>query len=137
MGVYFLFTRLSSDAWARTHALESLKHQVADCVRGYCPELTWVANFRVPGRESYLDVVEAPYGDAALRLAVLIRNRGFSHVDLQAAELGFPVEASAVMTSVPTSSHPEGAPIGSPGPATAVKAWPWPSDVTLVSNEGG
>lgn len=85
MSLYFLFTRPAPAAWANARSLAPLQHQVADCVRVHCPELTWVANFRMPGRESYLDLVEAPYGDAVLRLAVLIRQHGFSQVEMQPA----------------------------------------------------
>ena len=85
MAMYFLLTRLAPDAWEHAYAYETLEHQVADCVRVHCPELTWIATFAMRGRESYLDIVEAPYGDAALRLAVLIRNHGLSRVELHLA----------------------------------------------------
>lgn len=85
MGLFFLLSTRSPGVPERDLPPEMLERQVAECVRTRCPDVTWLANFRLPGQAGCLDVVEAPYGDAALRLAVLIRSRGHTRVELHAA----------------------------------------------------
>ena len=85
MSLYFVMTSASPDLRSLTLPAELLENVVSDCVRAHCPDLTWLAGFTLPGRAGYLDIVDAPYSDAALRLAVILRERGYARVELRPA----------------------------------------------------
>jgi uncharacterized protein with GYD domain len=76
MTTYVLLTRLSPDALTTPGAVEELNGRVQERVRDACPEVEWLANFAVSGPYDHLDVFEAPDGDTATRVSLLVRSFG-------------------------------------------------------------
>jgi uncharacterized protein with GYD domain len=82
MGIYILLTRPSPDALHQPKSFETLERHVADRVREHCPDVRWLANYALLGPWDYLDIVEAPDTEAAMRLAVLVRSHGHATTEL-------------------------------------------------------
>lgn len=76
MPTYALLTRLAPEALTGPGAVIELNHKVEERVKKECPEVRWVANYAVLGPCDYLDIFEAPDGDAASRVALLVRSIG-------------------------------------------------------------
>jgi uncharacterized protein with GYD domain len=62
--------------------LEYLEGEVMNRVREEVPEIRWLQNFAVCGPYDYIDVLDAPSLEAAIRASVLIRTYGHAHTEL-------------------------------------------------------
>ena len=76
MATYILLTRLAPEAVAEPKFVEKLERKVADRIREHCPEVKWIGSYSVLGPYDYVDIFEAPDGDAATKVALLIRSFG-------------------------------------------------------------
>jgi uncharacterized protein with GYD domain len=73
---YVMLTRLSPDALTSPGAVEDLNRQVQERIKEACPEVCWLSNFAVSGPYDYLDVFEAPDGETATKVSLLVRSLG-------------------------------------------------------------
>jgi uncharacterized protein with GYD domain len=76
MTTYVMLTRLSPDALTSPGAVEDLNRRVQERVAEACPEVRWLSNWAVSGPYDYLDVLEAPDGDTATKVSLLVRSLG-------------------------------------------------------------
>lgn len=76
MPTYVLLTRLSPEAVTTPKFVEKLEKRVAERVRKNCPEVKWIGSYSVLGPYDYLDIFEAPDGDSATKVALLVRSFG-------------------------------------------------------------
>lgn len=76
MPTYVLLTRLSPDAVSAPKFVEKLEKRVAERVRKNCPEVKWLGSYSVLGPYDYLDIFEAPDGESATKVALLVRSFG-------------------------------------------------------------
>jgi uncharacterized protein with GYD domain len=73
---YVMLTRLSPGALTSPGAVDDLNRHVRERVQEACPEVRWLSNFAVSGPYDYLDVFEAPDGDTATKVSLLVRSIG-------------------------------------------------------------
>ncbi len=76
MATFIMLTRLSPDAVVEPRFVEKLERKVADGVRKNCPEVKWIGSYSVLGPYDYVDIFEAPDGETATRVALLVRSFG-------------------------------------------------------------
>src|SRR5689334_8190598 len=82
MGVYILASHISSGSVQSPGSLQSLAREVMNRVREECPEVRWLHNFAVCGPYDYIDVLEAPTLESAMKVSVLTRTYGRARTDL-------------------------------------------------------
>lgn len=76
MATYVMLTRLSPDALAKPESVVELNRRVESRIKKECPGVKWLANYSVLGPCDYLDIFEAPNGDVATKVALLVRSFG-------------------------------------------------------------
>jgi uncharacterized protein with GYD domain len=76
MATYIMLTRLSPEAVSDPKYVEKLERKVADRIRKNCPEVKWIGSYSVLGPYDYVDIFDAPDGDAATKVALLVRSFG-------------------------------------------------------------
>ncbi len=76
MATYIMLTRLSPEAVGDPKYVEKLERKVADRVRKNCPEVKWIGSYSVLGPYDYVDIFEAPDGESATKVALLVRSFG-------------------------------------------------------------
>jgi uncharacterized protein with GYD domain len=76
MPTFIMLTRLSPEALTKPEQVEELNRQVEDRIKRELPEVRWIANYAVLGGVDYVDIFEAPDGEAATKVAMLIRTYG-------------------------------------------------------------
>ena len=76
MATYILLTRLTPEAVSEPKFVEKLERKVADRIRKHCPEVKWVGSYSVLGPYDYVDIFEAPNGETATKVALLVRSLG-------------------------------------------------------------
>jgi uncharacterized protein with GYD domain len=82
MSVFVLLTRLSPQALHQPKSFETLERHVAERVRVRCPEVRWLSSYALLGPWDYLDLIDAPDLDAAMRVSVLVRSHGQAHTEI-------------------------------------------------------
>jgi uncharacterized protein with GYD domain len=73
---FIMLTKLSPQALTRPGAVDELNRGVEERVKRDCPEVKWLANYAVLGPCDYLDIFEAPSGEAATKVALIVRSFG-------------------------------------------------------------
>ncbi len=76
METYIMLTRLSPEAVAEPKFIEKTEKKVVDRIRKACPEVKWIGSYSVLGPYDYVDIFEAPDGEAATKVALLVRSLG-------------------------------------------------------------
>jgi uncharacterized protein with GYD domain len=76
MAIYIMLTRLSPEAVREPKFVEKLERKVADRIHKNCPEVKWIGSYSVLGPCDYVDIFEAPDGEAATKVALLVRSFG-------------------------------------------------------------
>jgi len=76
MATYAMLTRLSPEALTNPGGVVELNRAVEDRIKKECPGVRWLANYSVLGPCDYLDIFEAPDGEAATKVSLLIRSFG-------------------------------------------------------------
>jgi uncharacterized protein with GYD domain len=82
MSLYILATRVAGGSLHTPETIERLEGAVMSRVREECPEIRWLQSLAVCGPYDYLDIIEAPSLQAAVKVSVLIRTYGHSHSEL-------------------------------------------------------
>jgi uncharacterized protein with GYD domain len=82
MGIYILASYISSGSLRSPGSLESLAREVMNRVREECPDVHWLHNFAVCGPYDYIDVLDAPTLESAMKVSVLTRTYGRARTDL-------------------------------------------------------
>lgn len=75
METFLMLTRLSPAA-ADPGSLGKLERKVVDRIRKACPGVKWIASYSVLGPYDYVDLFEAPDGEAATKVALIVRSFG-------------------------------------------------------------
>ncbi len=76
METYIMLTRLSPEAVSEPKFIEKVEKKVVDRIRKACPEVKWIGSYSVLGPYDYVDIFEAPNGEIATKVALLIRSLG-------------------------------------------------------------
>ncbi len=76
MATYIMLTRLSPEAVSEPKFVEKLEKRVAESIRKVCPEVKWIGSWSVLGPYDYVDIFDAPDGEAATRVSLLVRSYG-------------------------------------------------------------
>ena len=82
MSLYILATRIAPSSLHTPGTLEYLEGEVMNRIREECPEIRWLQNFAVCGPYDYIDVLDAPTLESAIRASVLIRTYGHAHTEV-------------------------------------------------------
>lgn len=82
MPAFVLLTRLSPESLHQPRSFETLEHHVAQEVRSHCPGVKWLVSYALLGPWDYLDVIEAPDLESAMRVSVLVRSYGHAHTEV-------------------------------------------------------
>ncbi len=85
MQTFITLTRLTPGSLQSPRSLEELERQVADHVRGDCPEVEWIGSYAVLGPCDYVDIFKAPDCDAAAKISAIVRSYGHAHTEVWAA----------------------------------------------------
>jgi uncharacterized protein with GYD domain len=56
--------------------IEKIEKKVVDRIRKACPEVKWIGSYSVLGPYDYVDIFEAPNGESATKVALLVRSLG-------------------------------------------------------------
>ena len=76
METYIMLTRLSPEAVAEPKFIEKVEKKVVERIRKACPEVKWIGSYSVLGPHDYVDIFEAPNGEIATKVALLVRSLG-------------------------------------------------------------
>ncbi len=76
METYIMLTRLSPEAVSEPKFIEKTEKKVVDRIRKACPEVKWIGSYSVLGPYDYVDIFEAPDGEVATKVALLVRSLG-------------------------------------------------------------
>ena len=76
METYIMLTRLSPETVDEPKFIEKVEKKVIDRIRKACPEVKWIGSYSVLGPYDYVDIFEAPNGEIATKVALLIRSLG-------------------------------------------------------------
>ena len=76
METYIMLTRLSPEAVSEPKFVEKVEKKVVDRIRKACPEVKWIGSYSVLGPYDYVDIFEAPNGEIATKVALLVRALG-------------------------------------------------------------
>lgn len=76
METYIMLTRLSPEAVSEPKFVEKVEKKVVDRIRKACPEVKWIGSYSVLGPYDYVDIFEAPNGEIATKVALLVRSVG-------------------------------------------------------------
>lgn len=76
MATFIMLTRLSPEAVSTPKFVDKLEKKVADRIHRNCPEVKWIGSYSVLGPYDYVDIFEAPDGDSATKVALLVRSFG-------------------------------------------------------------
>jgi uncharacterized protein with GYD domain len=76
MATYAMLTRLSPEALTKPGGVIELNRAVEGRIKKECPGVRWLANYSVLGPCDYLDIFEAPDGESATKVSLLIRSFG-------------------------------------------------------------
>lgn len=76
METFIMLTRLSPEAVSRPRFVEKIEKKVVDRIRKACPEVKWIGSYSVLGPYDYVDIFEAPDGEIATKVALLVRSLG-------------------------------------------------------------
>ncbi len=76
METYIMLTRLSPEAVAEPKFIEKVEKKVVERIRKACPEVKWIGSYSVLGPYDYVDIFEAPNGEIATKVALLVRSLG-------------------------------------------------------------
>ena len=76
METYIMLTRLSPEAVSEPKFVEKVEKKVVDRIRKACPEVKWIGSYSVLGPYDYVDIFEAPNGEIATKVALLVRSLG-------------------------------------------------------------
>lgn len=82
MAVYVLLTRLAPEALQSPRSYETLERHVAEQIAAHCPTVQWLGSYALLGPWDYLDLIEAPDLDAAVRVSVLARSHGHAQTEV-------------------------------------------------------
>lgn len=78
MLTFALLTRLHIDAQHRPKTILELGDDVDRIIMQRCPKVKWIANYAAFGSYDYLDIMEAPSIEDAMKIATIIRSVGAS-----------------------------------------------------------
>ncbi|MGE5189754.1 MAG: GYD domain-containing protein [Gemmatimonadota bacterium] len=78
METYIMLTRMSPEAVCEPKSVEKVEKKVFERIKKACPEVRWIGSYSVLGPYDYLDIFEAPDGEAATKVALLVRSLGHS-----------------------------------------------------------
>jgi len=76
METFIMLTRLSPEAVSEPKFIEKVEKKVVDRIRKACPEVKWIGSYSVLGPYDYVDIFEAPNGEIATKVALLVRSLG-------------------------------------------------------------
>ena len=76
METFIMLTRLSPEAVSEPKFIEKVEKKVVDRIRKSCPEVKWIGSYSVLGPYDYVDIFEAPNGEIATKVALLVRSLG-------------------------------------------------------------
>ncbi|HEU5360916.1 MAG TPA: GYD domain-containing protein [Candidatus Deferrimicrobiaceae bacterium] len=76
MPTYIMLTRISPEAVSGPKFVEKLEKKVSERIKKNCPEVTWKSSYSILGPYDYLDIFEAPDGESATKVALLVRSYG-------------------------------------------------------------
>ncbi len=76
METYIMLTRLSPEAVSEPKFIEKIEKKVFDRIKKACPEVKWIGSYSVLGPYDYVDIFEAPNGEIATKVALLVRSIG-------------------------------------------------------------
>jgi uncharacterized protein with GYD domain len=82
VSLYILATRVAGSSLHTPGTFERLEHEVMNRVREECPEIDWLHTFAVCGPHDYIDVLDAPSLDVAMKASVLVRTYGHADTEL-------------------------------------------------------
>jgi uncharacterized protein with GYD domain len=82
MPAFVLLTRLPCGALHQPRSVETLERHIAEQARAHCPAVKWLFSYALLGAWDYLDVIEAPDLEAAMRVSVLVRSHGHAHTEV-------------------------------------------------------
>jgi len=104
MGIYILASYISSGSLRSPGSLQTLAREVMNRVREECPDVRWLYNFAVCGPYDYVDVLEAPTLESAMKVSILTRTYGHARTDLWPA-LAW-TDFKKVLASLPRVERP-------------------------------
>lgn len=76
METFIMLTRLSPEAVSEPKFIEKVEKKVVDRIKKACPEVKWISSYSVLGPYDYVDIFEAPNGEIATKVALLVRSLG-------------------------------------------------------------
>jgi len=82
MQTYILLTHLLDEENGTSFTISQKERLVADNIRTFMPEVTWIANYVTLGPWDYIDIFEAPDMPAALKVSSLVRYYGAAHTEV-------------------------------------------------------
>lgn len=82
MPLFILATTITPSVLHTPATLEQLGKRVTEAVHAECPDVHWRQSFAVSGPFDYLDVLDAPTLDDAVKASVLVRSHGQAHTEL-------------------------------------------------------
>jgi hypothetical protein len=82
MAIYILASYIPAGSLQSPGSLEALAREVRERVRQECPDVRWLHEFAVCGPYDYIDVLDAPTLDDAMKVSVLTRTYGRARTDL-------------------------------------------------------
>ncbi len=85
MQTFIMLTRLTPGSLQSPRSLEELERQVAEHIRGDCPEVEWIGSYAVLGPCDYVDIFRAPDCDAAAKVSAIVRSFGHARTKIWAA----------------------------------------------------
>lgn len=85
MTTYVMLTRLSPQTPRSPEAVKELTRQVREQVTGVCPAVRWLSSSALEGPYDHIDVFEAPDGDTAARIGLLVRSLGHGTAETSVA----------------------------------------------------